>query len=114
MQAATKETTEGIAEGTWTEEKDDAYIPNYAKGLTLDTFKPIVRNSEILPIFTNAIGNAINPQSAKIGNYGLFFQERILAIYHPNLHSTSEQFLLSGNSFSQEGGIVQLRGLATR
>jgi len=89
LQAATKETSEGIAESTWSEEKDDAYILNYAKGLTLDTFKPIVRNSDILPIFTNTIGNAINPQSAKIVNYGLLFQERILAIYHPYLNSTS-------------------------
>jgi len=92
VQAATKEAAEGIEEGTWSEEEGDAYIENYEKGLTLGTFKPMVRNSGIIAVFTNALGNAIEQQSEKIVNwhtYAIFYQNRILAIYDPNMDATS-------------------------
>jgi len=95
VQAATKEAMEGVAEGKWSEEEGDAYIENYANGLTLGIFRPMVRNSSILAVFANARGNAIEQQSEKIVNwhtYAIFYQRRILAIYDPNLDPTSEHF----------------------
>jgi len=92
VRAATKEAAEGIEEGTWSEKDGDAYIENYAKGLILCTFKPIVRNSGILAVFTNPLGNAIEQQSEKIVNshtYAIYYQNRILAIYDSNLDATS-------------------------
>jgi len=87
VQKAQEEAVADLEDGRLTQAQSAASVESWALGLTIGGFLPLLQNTGILAIFTNALGNAVQQQAEKPvawHTYAIHFQHGILAIYDPN------------------------------
>jgi len=95
VQVGKTEAANGEEKGKMTSDEAAALITGWTQCLTIGGFLKLIQQLGVMTVFTNPLGNAVEPQAEKVVSwhmYVIYFQDGILGIYDPNLAPNTTRF----------------------